>query len=559
MLLEELINLHDRKEEEIGPLYHREDQISWIIQITKDGEFQQLIETSGDQGKHMTDYRANRVRTVNVAPYLIVDKPYYVLGLNLDRFDDEGKVEERHQAYLDLIGDCSKETGNPYIKAVEGFLTQHLEKTREDGEFNELDSEDMLTFRVEDKLVHQLEEVQNYWIERQEKRSSADNDLEADCMLCGEHKPIAKRHPVGSQLGQAGLITANENAFESYGLNNSEIAPLCQKCALKYGRTLRYLFSSDNYHLWIGGVTFAYWTAEPTNFDLMNLLQEPDTQEVENLLETPLTGREEQKELDNKFYALLATTNKSRLVIRDWLETTIGEVKQKLTQFFKNQRIVNNSGELGRPLSVYSLAGSLVRDFDDLSPNVIPALINNALKGVNLPDWILNQAIKRARADTDNRMTRPRAAIIKMVLNQKANQSEARRMEEKLDLQNDKPAYLCGRLLGVLEDIQEAAQPGINSTIVDRFYGTASSSPVSVFGNLLRKSQNHLSKLRNTNEGAHHALQEELEEVLSKLDGFPKTLSYEEQGQFSLGYYHQRAKSRSEAIKHAKEKQEQTS
>lgn len=559
MLLEKLISLHDRKETEIGPLYHKEDQISWIIQITKGGEFQQLIETSGDRGGHMTDYRSNRVRTVNVAPYLIVDKPYYVLGLKLGHFDDEGKVEDRHQAYLDLVQDCRNETGNPYVKAVEDFLTKPLKKAKKEGEFNELDPDDMLTFRVKDKFVHQLDEVRNFWIEREEKRSSADSELEANCMLCGEHKPIAKRHPVGSQLGQAGLITANENAFESYGLNNSEIAPLCQKCALKYGRTLRYLFSSDDHHIWIGGVTFAYWTENPTSFDPMNLLEEPDTQEVENLLETPLTGREEQEELSNKFYALSATTNKSRLVIRDWLETTIGEVKQNLAEFFDNQQIVNNSGETGRPLSVYSLAGSLVRDFDDLSPNVIPALINNALKGVNLPDWILTQAMKRARADTDNRMTRPRAALIKMVLNQKAKQSEARRMEEKLDLQNENPAYLCGRLLGILEDIQEAAQPGINSTIVDRFYGTASSSPVSVFGNLIRKSQNHLSKLRNTNEGAHHALQEELEEVLSKLDGFPKTLSYEEQGQFSLGYYHQRAKSRAEAIKHAKEKEEETS
>lgn len=552
MLLQELTKLHDRIEEDIGPLYHREDEINWIVQLSSGGEFEQLIEAGG-----RSVYRADRVRTVNVAPYLVVDKPYYVLGLNLDRFDDEQKVEDRHNAYVELITECHKDTGDPYVGAIKTFLKNHVQEARNSKQVEDMNPNDMVTFRVVDELVHELEAVKNFWIEKEEQRSAEDSSLEAECLVCGEEKPIAQRHPIGSQLGQAGLISANEDAFESYGLKHSEIAPVCQRCAQSYGRALRYLFNEGGHHTWIAGIAFSYWTEKGTGTELMNMLTEPDPQAVEELIESPLTGRNQADNLDNKFYALTATTNQSRIIVRDWMETTLSDLKSRLAQFFRRQRMIDSNGELGRVASVYSLAGSLVRNFDDLPPDVIPALLNNALKGTNLPKWLLNEAVNRAHADTENRMTHPRAALIKMVLNQDTTRQEGIKMSEKLDLNNENPAYLCGRLLSVLENIQRTALGGdINTTIVDQFYGTASSSPVSVFGNLLRKGQNHLSKIKGKDKGAHSALQQELEEILSKLDGFPKTLNYEEQGQFSLGYYHQKAESRAQAIEQSRVKEE---
>ena len=117
----------------------------------------------------------------------------------------------------------------------------------------------------------------------------------------------------------------------------------------------------------------------------------------------------------------------------------------------------------------------------------------------------------------------------------------------QLDPTNATPAYLCGRLLAVLEDIQRAAIPGAKATIVDRFFGTASSAPASVFGRLMRGAQPHLSKLERDNPNAYRALQRRMEEVTTGLDSFPRTLTLEEQGLFSLGYYHQRAHDRAEA------------
>jgi CRISPR-associated protein Csd1 len=183
---------------------------------------------------------------------------------------------------------------------------------------------------------------------------------------------------------------------------------------------------------------------------------------------------------------------------------------------------------------------------DKLSPNVLKALLQTALKGGPLPLWLLFQAVQRNRAEQG--VTRNRAALIKMVLLSQRDHINVEDAMEKLDSNNYDSAYLCGRLFALLEAVQRAAIPGINTTITDRFFGTASSAPASVFGRLLRGAQAHLGKLRKERPGTYEALQRRLEEVQTGLTTFPKTLTLEEQGLFSLGYYHQRAADRAAAI-----------
>ena len=163
------------------------------------------------------------------------------------------------------------------------------------------------------------------------------------------------------------------------------------------------------------------------------------------------------------------------------------------------------------------------------------------------------QAVRRNRAEQGVRWER--ASIIKLVLlsqeMQVENSRETGGMEDymvALEPQHPSPAYHCGRLLAVIEEIQRAAMPRVNATIVDRFYGAASSTPGVVFGTLLRGAQPHLAKLERDRRGAYINLQRLVEEVCSRIGGWPATLSLKDQAIFSLGYYHQRAHMRAEAI-----------
>ena len=106
-----------------------------------------------------------------------------------------------------------------------------------------------------------------------------------------------------------------------------------------------------------------------------------------------------------------------------------------------------------------------------------------------------------------------------------------------LDLDNTSPAYRIGRLFAALEKIQEEANPGLNATIRDRYYGAASSTPVAVFTTLLRLKNSHLKKL---SIGRGMWFEKLLGEILGTVTDFPKHLPLADQGRFALGYYHQR-------------------
>ena len=109
-----------------------------------------------------------------------------------------------------------------------------------------------------------------------------------------------------------------------------------------------------------------------------------------------------------------------------------------------------------------------------------------------------------------------------------------------LDTENNNIGYRLGRLFAVLERVQEAANPNINATVKDRFFAAASSAPVTVFGNLVRLAQNHLSKLGKEKPGYRVNLEKLLQEVVGGVARFPAHLSLDNQGQFAIGYYHQR-------------------
>jgi CRISPR-associated protein Csd1 len=106
-----------------------------------------------------------------------------------------------------------------------------------------------------------------------------------------------------------------------------------------------------------------------------------------------------------------------------------------------------------------------------------------------------------------------------------------------LDPDRPDPAYRLGRLFAALEKTQkDALGEGLNKTVRDSFYSSASATPGSVFPRLLRTYQHHLAKL----EGRRRVNRERLvQEILEPLAGFPAQLSLADQGLFAIGYYHQ--------------------
>ena len=107
-------------------------------------------------------------------------------------------------------------------------------------------------------------------------------------------------------------------------------------------------------------------------------------------------------------------------------------------------------------------------------------------------------------------------------------------------LDTDCLPYCLGRLFAVLEKIQSGANPGLNSTIMDKYFNSASATPAVIFPPLMNLSENHLKKLRRDKPGYAVNLEKERNEIVSKLPiSYPARMTLAEQGSFQLGYYHQ--------------------
>jgi CRISPR-associated protein Csd1 len=550
MLLQRLVEYADRQDDLTPPLY-TSTWVRYVIELDRNGKLlnPQPIDLS-EQGSKRGQRRSvpNVQRTVAIKPLLLADNAEYTFGLDREESRLE-RVESCHSAYMALLEECAVKTSNTLVDTVLSFLRSDPVSQLDLPE--NFDRGEKIIFRIEDIFPHRQLAVQRFWARYNAPKITGKNaTVEMQCIVCGEKKPVVKRLrgkikgiPGGQTSGTA-LISANKPAFESYGLEASHIAPICLECGDRFTKAINYLLRDESSHVWFSNLIFAFWTREEIGFSLANWLKEPEPQDVRGLIDAVRTGRPATDVDDTAFYGVSLSGSGGRAVVRDWIDTTVGQAKVSLATWFQGQQIVDTWGDEPRPLGVYALAGATVRDLKDLPSPTIRVLLAAALTDTSLPWNLLAQAVRRNRAERD--VTRARAALIKLVF---TSQNEGKEyIMVQMQPNHPEQAYHCGRLLAVLERIQRMAiGSNINTTIVDRFYGTASTAPASVFGQLLRGAQPHLSKLQRDYTGAAYALQERMEEIMAMLPAFPNTLDLKQQGMFALGYYHQRAHDRAQA------------
>ena len=560
MLLSKLKEYADeRLEDQLPPLYAN-TPVAWIVMLDSDGHAispQPISRTdpSTTRGKRGLDMAAPEVqRAAGIKPLLLADNGEYTFGRARDPAK-QARVDQAHAEYRELLDRAAIETEEPAVLAVKRFYERGGADQLTLGE--EWDYGLKVTFEVtlEDGALQRpidLPAVRAFWLASNTPDAGADDQ----CLVCGQLKPVLDRLQAkikgirGGQSSGTSIISANSSAFESYGLEASRIAPTCRECGESFTRALNSLLADERTSLAVADATFAFWTRKHVGFDFGNHMRQPDPAQVQALIESPGGGRQTTLENETAFYAASFSASGGRAVVRDWIDTTVGSVEESVARWFRLQRIADPrdedpEGMHPRPLSLFQLAASTVRDARRDLPVTTPrSLFRAALSATPIPLEVASQAVRRCRAEQG--VTRPRAALIKLVLLSRETTPPKENYMVALETEHPSPAYHCGRLLAVIEDVQRAALPGVNATIVDRYYGAASSTPAVVFGALLRGAQPHLARLERDRPGAYVNLQRRLEEVMAQIGDWPTTLPLREQALFSLGYYHQRARGRAE-------------
>lgn len=558
------------------PTLYVKRPIRYVVELSSKGILltRQPIDTADPKNpktKRGQSYLAPSIRrSVGIKPLLLCDNAEYTLGLPRETSRPE-RVAGCHRAYLEMLAECVKVTADPGARAVLAFLSNSpVEQLDLPTDF---DRGGEITFRVDGHFVADSPAIRAHWaLINDVAGPNGENARVMQCVVCGQQRPVLSRLQgaikgvPGGQTSGTSIISANAKPFESYGLEASLIAPTCAECGEKFTKALNELIASPESCLKLGDAAFVFWTRIDVPFNPFTALSDPQPGMVRDLLASVRAGKRQPDVDDTSFYATALSGSGGRTVVRDWIDTTVGQAKRNVAEWFECQTLVGPFGQEGEPVKLYALAASTVRDASrELSPRTPQVLLHAALAREPLPNWMLYQAIRRNRAE--GRITHPRAVLIKLVLETRrraaargaagADVSSDLSREDtmiKLNPEHPSPAYHCGRLLAVLEEAQLLAIPGISATIVDRFFGSASSAPASVFARLVRGAQPHLAKLHRDRRGAYVAIQRRLEEVQSRIDGYPRVLTLEEQGLFGLGYYHQRAADRAAATEAAARK-----
>lgn len=591
MILQALCEYYQRKasdpENGVAPEGFSYEQIPFLVEIDENGEFINIQDTRSLNGKKLLGRKflvpKAVSRTAGIKANLLWDKADYSLGIpdgaklaEIAKKAEKGKIQaenvekenekirqatvKRQAAFVEeLKKSCVAEEKD--VKAVISFLEHDpLEKIK-----NKLGSENEIwkTLNSENPNVSFiiLGESTPVCSSHKEALSKTSDNVVSDktgiCLVTGENTSIERIHPkiknvFNAQPAGASIVSFNKDSFTSYGKTQNFNAPLSESATFAYTEALNMLLDKNSKNkMRVGDMTMVFWSEKSNQLEnffsaLWSLPKDnpdADIDAVRKLYSSINTGVFI-KDSATHFYILGLSPNEARLAIRYWQIGTIDDISNKLKLHFDDVEVVKSAKDKGQ-CALMSMLASLVRKLDDLPPNLCGDMTKAILQGLPYPQMLLQLCLRRIRTDFEAYPSneRMRVALLKAFLNRKQRfyKTTDKEITVSLDTTNKNKGYLLGRLFATLEKLQEEAQGGnLNSTIKDRYYGAASSTPCTVFPQLFKLKNFHLAKL--SNPGRKTNFEKLIGEITDGIpaEGIPAHLNLDDQARFAIGYYHQR-------------------
>lgn len=549
------------------------EKVSYVITIDYSGKVKSIfsIEKEEQRGKRKVLVPDKRMVPIHSGrsgktpkPYYLCDNAKYLLGVWIPSDNQTADEKNKTQA-----GECFRASaeyhikmlGNSEDKIAQGicsfFKTWDFEKNKDIFPVNWKDIEKAnLVFRSYEmsKEILETEEVRNLW-----NSSSGEDDGTClrRCLVSGKLAQVARLHPQfkgvqGANSSGARLVSFNGSAFESYGKEQGDNAPVCQEIANAYGQALNYLLSDDGHHKQLGDSTTVFWAKakndENAYVDFMSqLLDGTDEHEEDKLLlamshiaageqagymETDLNP-------DVPFYILGLSPSVARISIRFFYNGTFGKMVSNIQEHYKRMEIESPVFEKKKFPSIRELLYETVNKKSTKKqpqPILSGALMRAVLENRPYPAGLYNNIMLRIH--TERQVSRNRAAFIKAYIIKNFTDKKEAADTMRLNEDTEYVPYVLGRLFKTLEEIQFQAIE--KETVKERYFNSASTTPSVVFPQMLRLANSHLNVLKRDKKGVQVNLEKQLSGLCNKIHSdFPKYLSLEDQGIFMLGYYHQ--------------------
>lgn len=545
-----------------------EAKVSYAIELMPDGKVKGFIslKTEEERGKKKVWVSTTRMvpqmvtRSSGVLPNFLCDNSKYMLG-----FDKDGsskRVLECFQVAKEKHLELLEQAEGEMAASIKAFFEtwnpeKEEEKLKESEIWEALTDGGNLIFYMNGCEAQEDEEIKELWNEKQNSCDGEEGGNTGICLVTGKKAEISRIHRTikgvpGAQSSGAALVSFNAPAFESYGKEQSYNAPVGKYAEFAYTTALNYLLSQRNYTFQLGDTMVVYWAenGQKAYQDVFSFALVPTIDNRETIREIfdcikkdqPIKVDDIEMDSEQRFYILGLAPNAARLSVRFFYQDSFGKILEHISEHYERMKIVQPSWETREYMSIRDMLMETVnqnsRDKSPI-PNMAAMVMQAVLSGGRYPASLYTDTLIRIRADQGERkLSWGRTAILKAYLIRNTNWKEGVNYMG-LNKENSEQPYLLGRLFAVLEFIQKDTNPGIKATIRDRYFNSACATPASVFPILIKLMNSHIKKLERDNLGAKISYENQLTEIMGKLDEFPRRLTLEEQGKFDLGYYHQ--------------------
>lgn len=544
-------------------------KVSYLIDLKEDGTIKEIIPLKREEERGKKKVWVSETicvpemvtRSSGVSANFLCDNAKYFLGIDADGTGQ--RVIECFQAAKARHLSILKDSESMMAKAICRYFEHWNPETAQENpvvkeHWEELNDGGNLIFGMGGHYAQDDEQIKRIWEKQQEQKEEGQVGT---CLVTGQKTKIARIHRgikgvPGAQSSGAALVSFNAPAFESYGKEQSYNAPVGQYAEFAYTTALNYLLNQREYRFPMGDSMVVFWAEsgeqEYQRIFFSSLDPQPDNQEqirkvFENLKRGIWVDLEDiNLDMNQKFYILCLAPNAARLSVRFFYQNSFGNILKNIEKHYSRMEIVRPSWENRAYLGIRQMLMETVNQKSkDKSPvpNMAAMVLKAVLSDDRYPASLYTDTLIRIRAE-QGKVTCGRAAIIKAFLIQNYKWKEGEGCMG-LNVECKEPAYVLGRLFAILEFIQKDANPGINTTIRDRYFNSACTTPASVFPVLIKLKNSHIKKLERESGGTKIYYEKLLTELMGNLavegkgTGFPRRLSLEEQGKFMLGYYHQ--------------------
>ncbi len=572
MVIQSLVNLYEilAQKDKVDRPGWAKLKASYGLSIDENGRLTNIIslKTTDKSGKKEIASNISLPmpvkRSVNIAANFLCDTASYLFGSGR-----KGKPERNRQCFeaskalhQKLLADDNSAAAKAILNYYENVDIDNIENYLSTIGCNENVITDIfknganLVLMPFGKLATDYSDICDSW----NSYYSVSEAEKGICLVTGKYLPISRLHPVikgvrGGQSMGTSLVSFNAPAFESFGKSQGQNSPVSEYASFAYTTALNYLLSESNYVNYFGDTTVVCWTQDDNEGCqelFSDILGDDDELKQDDLWKAVRKISAGQSiewnsipiDPDVKFYILGLSPNAARLSVRFFLVNTFGNFMKNIVQHEENMQIVIPDFLKSSHFPVWKILRETVNQNSknkSAKPQLAGSYIYSILTGAKYPATLYNNIMIRIKAERDVNAERStiRASVIKSYLVR--NYPEYKEvLTVALNTETKNEAYNLGRLFAILEEIQSTANPGINATIKDRYFSSASSTPAAIFPFLVDLAQKHIKKIRVSNPGFCVAKQKEVGEILSKFEeNLPARMTMQEKGAFQIGYYHQ--------------------